>query len=124
MKTILTVASTLVLTMSVNAAMAGSVFDGRWPVTISGSQQFNGAHCLVIGTGAVLDNTYEGGFQAIAGILEVYLDITGSGQEPATLLFSAHAKKNGIGTTAAFEYIQGGFRYDSGTATFGTKGGC
>ena len=93
-------------------------------LTITGSQQFNGAHCVALGQGAELDGTYIGGFQVIGRIVSVFLDIDGSGQEPATLLFSAHALDGNIGKNALFEYIQGGYLYDSGNATFGAKGGC
>ena len=98
--------------------------DGNWPVTITNSQQFNGSHCLTIGQGAELDNTYIGDFRVIGNNFNAFLEIDGSGQEPATLLFIARAKNGVITKNGAFEYIQGGYLYDSGTATFGKKGDC
>jgi hypothetical protein len=123
-KTILTLAATLIPPVSAGGAMAAHTINGNYAVTISGSQGFNGSHCLVLGQGADLDNTYQGGFQVISTTLVVYLDITGSGEEPATLLFSGPARNGVVGKNFAFEYIQGGYRYDGGNAAFGKKGSC
>lgn len=124
MKMFLALATTLIVSISGNAALAARTVLGSYPVTITGSQNFNGSHCLVLGQGAELDNTYEGGFQVISTTLVVYLDIDGSGQEPATLLFSGPVDNGRILKNAAFEYIQGGYRYDGGNASFGKKDGC
>lgn len=123
MKLLLPLAAALSLAVSASAAMAADIA-GSYPVTITGSKDYNGTHCLVLGQGAELDGTYVGGFQVIGRVLSAFLDIDGSGQEPATLLFSAPAKDGNIGKGALFEYIQGGYLYDSGEAKFGKKGGC
>jgi hypothetical protein len=126
MKMLLTLASALSVAISTNAAMAGSVsYNGNWPVTITGSQSFNGTHCVELGTdgSALLDGTYYGEFQVIRRTILVFLDITGSGEEPASLLFSSPASNGNIGK-GAFDFIQGGYSYDSGKEVFGMKGSC
>jgi hypothetical protein len=121
-------AATMSAALSANAAMASSgSYNGNWPVTITGSQMFNGSHCVQLSgdtTGtAILDNTYEGGFQVTYRTILVFLYIDGSGQEPASLLFSSPATDGNIGK-GGFHFIQGSYPYDSGKAVFGTKGGC
>jgi hypothetical protein len=119
-------AATLCVALSANAAMASNAsYNGNWPITITDSQEFNGSHCVALsaGGGAILDGTYYGGFQVINRVIVVYLDITGSGEEPASLVFSSPAKNGNIGK-GAFNFIQGGYPYDSGKEIFGTKGGC
>jgi hypothetical protein len=125
MKKRLMLAGILSGALSANAAMAGGAnYNGNWPVTITGSRSFNGAHCLELTDGsALLDSTYFGAFQVIGRTILVYLDITGSGEEPASLVFSSPASKGNIGK-GAFDFIQGGTSYDSGKEAFGTKGGC
>jgi hypothetical protein len=126
MKTLLTLTAALTTVVSVNAAVAGSVsYNGNWPVTITGSEDFNGTHCVELGAdgSALLDSTYYGGFQVIGRTIVVFLDIDGSGEEPASLVFSSTANNGNIGK-GAFDEIQGGTSYDSGKEVFGTKGGC
>jgi hypothetical protein len=125
MKMLLTVAAALSVVLPANAAMASSVnYNGNWPVTITGSQGYDGSHCVELtGGSALLDGTSYGGFQVIGRTILVFIDTTGSGEEPATLLFSAPAMKGNIGK-GAFDFIQGGTSYDSGKAVFGIKGGC
>ena len=125
MKMLLTLATALSVVLPASAAMASNVsYNGKWPVTIAGSKSFNGSHCVELTQGsALLDGTYYGGFQVISHTILVFLDITGSGEEPASLVFSAPATKGNIGK-GAFDFIQGGSSYDSGTAVFGTRGGC
>ena len=106
----------------------GWAITGNWPITITGSQDFNGSHCVALtggysSGGAILDSTYYGAFQVSNGTILVFLDITGSGEEPATLLFSSSTRKGKIGK-GAFSFIQGGYSYDSCMEVFGTKGGC
>jgi hypothetical protein len=126
MKPCLLLAAALSVALPVGSAVAHTFgYSGDWPVTITGSQNYNGAHCIVLSDGgALMDKTYYGAYQVIGRTMLVFLDITGSGDEPATLLFSATASNAHIHPAGAFEFIQGGTSYDSGTATFGTKGGC
>jgi len=125
MKTLLALAAVLPVTISASAAQAGGAsYNGHWPVTITGSQQFNGPHCIVMQNGsALMDSAYYGAFQIINGTILVFFDITGSGEEPASLVFSSPARNGKIGK-GIFDFIQGGTSYDSGKETFGTKGGC
>jgi hypothetical protein len=123
MKMLLTIVTAVSMALAASTAVAKS-YTGNWPVTIKGSADFNGPHCVELSGGsALLDDTYYGEFQVIGRTILVFLDITGSGEEPASLLFSSPADKGNIGK-GAFDEIQGGTSYDSGTTVFGTKGGC
>lgn len=125
MKILVTLATALSMVLPAGAAMAKSAgYNGDWPVTITGSKNFNGSHCVKLNDGtAQMDDTYDGGFQVISRTIVVFLQTDGQNGELATLLFSAPATRGNIGK-GAFEFIEGGESYDSGEAKFGTNGGC
>lgn len=126
MKKSLMLTAALALALSAGAASAADTagFNGNWPVTITGSQGFNGQHCIQLSNGAaLLDNSNYGAFKVIGGIMLVYIQTVGSGQELASLVFASPARNSMIGK-GEFNYIQGGYSFDSGTEVFGTKGGC
>ncbi len=119
------------LATSARAATPG-FYSGRFPVTVTHSQSFNGLHCLVLfddGTdrfphsgSATLAGTESGEFQIIGHTLLVSLEVVGSGQEVATFAFSAPAR-DGMFGVGVWGFLQG-LPIDSGRADFGRKGGC
>jgi len=91
-------------------------------VTISGSQQANGSHCVEVSRvgagGATLDSTYYGEFQVVDdGILSSSI-LTAAARNPHRWCLRIPPKKIGPGV---FEYIQVGYSYDEGTAKFGRE---
>jgi hypothetical protein len=50
--------------------------------------------------------------------------MVGSGEEPASWMFSVPAHDGGIGKHGAFGYVQGGTPYGSASATFRANGSC
>ena len=113
-------------------AVAGGLYGGRWPVVVTRSQTFNGAHCLVLtddgsagfphSGAAEMAGTEGGVFQIIGHTLLVSLQVIGSGEEIATYAFSAPARDDLFGE-GVWGYLQGA-PIDSGKAAFGAKGGC
>lgn len=75
---------------------------------------------------AMLDHSFNssGQFAVIGNTILIYVYTLGSGQEPASLVFSGHAKNGEIGRKAAFDNIQGGESSDAADATFKAKGSC
>ena len=75
---------------------------------------------------AVMDNNIDtsGQFSVINHTILIYIDTVGSGEEPASLVFSAEAKDGQIGKKGAYDDIQGGTSYDADEAAFGVKGSC
>lgn len=144
MKTMLTLAAALSMAVSANAAMASGSYTGNWKVALThdvfpNNTGYNGhgpntTHCIALTDDgsigwpdsgyAVMDGQYEGQFSVIGHTIVIYLDIIGSGQEPADLTFSATARDGSIAKKGAYDEIQGGYSYDAADATFGTKGSC
>lgn len=54
----------------------------------------------------------------------ICIDTVGSGEEPASLVFTGAARNGAIGKKGAYDEIQGGTSYDADDATFGTNGSC
>jgi len=116
-----------------SAATAQS-YSGNWPITITHSQRANGTYCLTLTddgdfgwphSGEATVTGFEaifGTFQLIDGLLVVTIDVPGSGAEPASLLFTAHASRGNIGK-GVYEIAQGE-EIDSGVLVFGAKNGC
>jgi hypothetical protein len=145
MKTLLTLAAALSMAVGTGAAMAASgSYTGNYKVSLThdvfpNTTGYNGhgpnsTHCIALSDDgsvgwphsgyAILDGQYEGQFSVIGPTILIYLDITGSGEEPASLTFSTRARDGTIGAKGAFDDIQGGYSYDAADATFGTKGSC
>jgi hypothetical protein len=74
----------------------------------------------------MLDHSFNssGQFAVIGNTILIYVYTLGSGQEPASLVFSGHARNGEIGKKAAFDNLQGGESFDAADATFGEKGSC
>jgi hypothetical protein len=145
MKTPIALAAALSMAIPAGAATAGSVsYTGNWQVKLThdvypNNTGYNGhgpnsTHCIALTDDgsigwphsgfAELDGQYEGQFSVIDRTILIYLDITGSGEEPASLTFSTTASDGNIGNKGAYDEIQGGYSYDAADATFGTKGSC
>jgi len=127
---LLAIAAAAAMATSASAAAPG-LYSGAWPVKVTLSQQFNGAHCVVLtddGSGfphsgpATMAQTEGGVFQVIGDTLLVSLQVIGSGEEIATYVFSAPARDGMLGK-GIWGYVQG-YPIDSGKAVFGAKGGC
>ena len=147
MKTLLTLAAALSVAASTGTVMAGSdSYTGNYKVALTNDvypnntgyngHHGNSTHCISLtddGTVgwphsgyAVLDNNANtsGQFSVIGPTIVIYLDTTGSGDEPASIVFTAAAKNGDIGKSGAYDEIQGGASYDAADATFGKKGSC
>lgn len=133
--------------MSASTAIAdGDSYTGNFAVKLTHdvfptNQGYNGhgpdsTHCLSLTDDgsigwphsgfAVLDNDINssGQFAVIGHTIVIYVFTLGSGQEPASLLFTANARNGEIGKKGAFDNIQGGASFDAADATFGEKGSC
>jgi len=133
--------------VSANAAAAGDIsYTGNWPVKLTHdvfltAEGYTGhgpntTHCISLTDDgsvgwphsgfAVLDNDINssGQFAVIGHTILIYIFVLGSGQEPASLVFSANARNGDIGKKGAFDNIQGGTSFDAADATFGQKNGC
>jgi hypothetical protein len=140
-------AAAMSLALAAGSAMAGSgSYSGNWQVKLThdvyvNNTGYNGhganrTYCITLtddGTVgwphsgyAVLDNNpnNNGQFSVIGDTILIYLDTTGSGEEPASLVFTAAAKDGNIAKKGAYDEIQGGTSYDADDATFGTNGSC
>ena len=96
----------------------------------------NSTHCIALtdngGVGwthsgyAVLDNNANtsGQFSVIGPTIVIYVDTLGSGEEPASIVFTATAKNGKIAKQGAYDEIQGGESYDAADAAFAKTGGC
>ena len=60
----------------------------------------------------------------INNTIVICIDTVGSGEEPASLVFTGAARNGAIGKKGAYDEIQGGTSYDADDATFGTNGSC
>ncbi|HLY05297.1 MAG TPA: hypothetical protein VKR31_06065 [Rhizomicrobium sp.] len=131
--------------MATGTAMADSgSYTGNWQVTLTRdlyltTKGYTGhrpksTHCVVLTDGlnfgrrhsgsAVLDGQYEGDFQVINGNVVIFVDVQGSGEEPASATFTARARDGDIDENGAYDIIQGGTSYELANATFGAKGSC
>jgi len=145
MKTILTCAAALSMAAWAGAAMARSFsYTGTYKVALTNDVFVNSTgyhrhgpdstHCLALTddgsagwkhSGYVLvDSQYYGQFQVIGRSILIFVDMIGSGEEPATWAFTSIASKGDIDTNGGFDYVQGGTSYNSADATFGTRGTC
>jgi hypothetical protein len=145
MKTLLTVAAALSMSVWAGAAAAASdSYTGNWKVSLTDDVYLNNTgynghgpnseHCIALTDNgsvgwlhsgfAVLDGQYDGQFSVIGPSILIYLDTTGSGEEPASLTLTTKASDGHIGKNGAYDEIQGGTSYDAADATFGTKGSC
>jgi hypothetical protein len=144
MKILLTLAAVLSMAVWTGSATASGSYTGNYKVTLThdvfpNTTGYNGhgpnsTHCIALTDDgsigwphsgfAVMDGQYEGQFSVIGPTILIYLDIEGSGQEPADLTFATTARDGNIGRKGAYDEIQGGYSYDAADATFGTKGSC
>jgi hypothetical protein len=60
----------------------------------------------------------------IGPVIVIYIDTVGSGEEPASLVFTATAKNGEIAKKGAYDEVQGGTSYDAANAAFGKNGSC
>ena len=123
----------LAFALTPGAASAQS-YSGNWPITISHSQSANGTYCVTLTddgefgwphSGPASVNGFGdiyGEFQLINGMLVVTIQVVGSGEELASVLFTARASGGHIGK-GVYETAQGAVT-DSGALVFGAKGGC
>jgi hypothetical protein len=142
-------AFTLALSMSVwtgAAVAAADSYSGNWKVMLTHdvyvtNSGYNGhgpntTHCIALtddGTVgwphsgyAVMDNNVNtsGQFAVIGPVILIYVDATGSGEEPASLVFTARAANGEIDKKGGYDEIQGGQSYDAADAKFEAKGSC
>jgi hypothetical protein len=144
---IIAIAAALFTAASGSAALADSVsYTGNWQVTLTNdvfptTKGYTGhrpdsTHCISLTDDgsvgwphsgyAIMDHSYNssGQFAVIGHTILIYVYALGSGQEPASLVFSGRAKAGEIDTRAAFDNLQGGESFDAADATFGAKGSC
>ncbi|HEY1637508.1 MAG TPA: hypothetical protein VGF62_03210 [Rhizomicrobium sp.] len=146
MKVVVAIASLFALVSASAATAADISYTGNWPVKLSHDVFLttngytghgpNSTHCLALTDDgsvgcphsgfAVLDNNINssGQFAVIGHTILIYIYTLGSGQEPASLVFSTDARNGIIGKRAAFDNVQGGTSFDAADATFGQKNGC
>jgi hypothetical protein len=145
MKSLLTLAAVLSLTVcSGGAIAAGGSYTGTWKVSLTNdvfpnNTGYNGhgpnsSHCIALtddgsvgwphSGSAVMDNNASGQFAVIGPVILIYIDTIGSGEEPASLVFTATATASDgkIGKKGGYDEVQGGYSYDAADATFSTKG--
>ena len=137
MRTLLAFVTALPIVVSAGAAMgAGGSYTGNWPITVTHSQNSNGTYCLEVTDDgsfgwphsglAMLEingQTLYGTFQLIGHDFTVTNEDPGGQGQNAGLVFVASAGNGKIGK-GAYDEVYGGEEFDSGVATFGTKGGC
>jgi len=136
MKMLFSLAAALPMILAGSAAMAGG-YSGNWPLTVSHSQNVNGAYCLTLTddgsrgwphsgeaslTGPDGAQPY-GTFQLIEGSLVTTIEVQGGEGQNAGLVFAAHASTDTIGK-GTFVEVYGGEELNSGSVAFGAKGGC
>jgi len=142
---VLAMIAALSAAVAANAATAdSSSYTGNWQITLTHdlyltTKGYTGhrpksTHCVVLTDGlnfgrphsgsAVLDRQYEGDFQVINGNIVIFLDVQGSGEEPASATFTARARDGNIDQNGAYDIIQGGTSYELANATFGANGSC
>ena len=144
MKMLLALAAAIPMVVSTCAATMAQSYTGKWKVNLTHdvfptTAGYNGhgpnsTHCIALtddgsvgwphSGAAVLDGQYDGQFAVIGPTVLIYLETVGSGQELASLTFSAVANNGDIGKKGSYDNIQGGFSYDAAAATFGAKGSC
>ena len=140
-------AFTLALSMSVwtgAAVAAGDSYTGNWKVKLThdvyvNNTGYNGhgpntSHCIALTDDgsvgwphsgyAVMDNNASGQFAVIGPVILIYIDSTGSGYEPASLVFTGVAANGAISEKGGYDEIQGGQSYDADDAKFEAKGSC
>jgi hypothetical protein len=146
-KTPLIALAGLSIAVSSGAATAGSgSYSGNYKVELTNDVYLNNTgynghganstHCIALTDDssvgwphsgyAVLDgnSNTSGQFSVIGPTIVIYVDIPGSGYEPASIVFTTTAKDGVIGKKGAYDEIQGGESYDAADATFGKPGSC
>lgn len=136
MKTLFALAVALQIVVSAGAAMAGGLYSGNWPITVSHSQYADGTYCLTVtdngsggwphSGGATLQidgSTLYGSFQLIGPDFTVTISAPSGTGENAGLVYAATAANGKIGK-GVYDEVYGGSECDSGVTVFGTKGGC
>jgi hypothetical protein len=147
MKTRPLILAALSMALSTGAAVAaGDSYTGDWKVSLTHdvyvtNSGYNGhgpntAHCIALTDDgsvgwphsgyAVMDNNANtsGQFAVIGPTILIYIDTTGSGEEPASLVFTGVASNGTISKKGGYDEIQGGQSYDADDAKFEPKGSC
>jgi hypothetical protein len=131
MKALLAFAATLSMLAQASAANAPS-YSGKYLVTVTQSQFFNGNHCLTVqDDGSVgrphsgpvaIDNQYTGAFQVIGNLFMVSIALPGQNGELTSFDLAA-VTQDGAVDKGVYQTAYGGPPMDSGRAVF-RKGGC
>jgi len=144
MKTLATIAAFSAALAAGTALADSSSYTGSWKVKLThdvypNTTGYNGhgpnsTHCIAMTDDGsvgwphsgyvIVDNQDFGQFSVIGSNILIYVDVTGSGEEPASLTFSATARNGEIAKKGAYDLIQGGTSYDAADATFGAKNSC
>ena len=144
MKMLHVLVSALPLVIAAGTVMAGGSFSGNYQVKLTHdvyptTQGYTGhgpdsTHCLAISDDSsvgwphsgyvLLDGQNYGQFAVIRNQVLIYIDVTGSGQEPASLTFSVSGKGGAIAKKGAYDLIQGGYSYDAADAAFAKVSSC
>jgi hypothetical protein len=146
MKTFLTLAALSMAVWTGAATAASDSYTGNWKVMLTddvypNNTGYNGhgpntTHCITLtddgSTGwphsgaAELDHSLSasGQFAVIGPTIVIYVYTLGSGEEPASLVFTTTAKNGTIGKKGAYDEVQGGESYDAADAAFGKNGSC
>ena len=131
MKKLLTLAATLAFIIPASAAMAGS-YSGKWQMTVTQSQRYNGKHCLTLSDDgsfgfphsglATLDNLPYGTFEVIGRFIVITIDDGGTYQNAGSVYVAA--TRNFTLGTGAFSEDYNGESVDAGQIVFGANGSC
>jgi len=147
MKSLLALAAAMPIAICASAAFAGNdsyTYSGTYQIKLTNDvfpnntgyhgHGPNTTHCVQLADdgsigwphsgAALLDGQNYGQFSVIDGVIIIYIDTIGSGQEPADLTFTAKASNGVIAAKGAYDEIQGGYSYDAADAAFGAKGSC
>ena len=147
MKTHLIVAATLSIAVASGAATAaGGSYTGNYKVMLTNdvypnNTGYNGhgpntTHCISLTDDGSVGWTHSGyaeldhngnasgQFAVIGPTIVIYVYTLGSGEEPASLVFTTTAKNGTIGKKGAYDGIQGSASFDAADAAFGKNGSC
>ena len=103
---------------------------------MSGSQNFNGTHCITLvdngsvgrphsGQAKIIlnNNEFQGTFQVITNFIAITIPAGGGNGEGAGLVYTATVSNGDIGK-GLFEAVFGGTETNSGAVAFGVKNSC
>ena len=144
MKALTALAAALSVALSAGAAMAAGLYTGNYQVKLTHDvfpnntgyhgHGANSTHCLQLSDdgsvgwphsgAALMDGSAYGQFAVIGPTILIYIDTTGSGEEPASLTFTTTAHDGVISAKGGYDELQGGYSYDAADAAFGIKGSC